>query len=184
MQASGAELPPIPPFIPRLTHDNNPTPLRGQGGGAKVNLMSPFDEEEQGQLLPISEQQHQMKSEETNELLELLMHNKEHLQFKTLTEKTDIVIWEASMALKCSKHTTYKQLTTCASNGQISFNPQMTVEQSEMLFILISDALGTVASKVIINPLNLHGIHLLAQVHSVYANIDPSIGNQQVLMVE
>jgi hypothetical protein len=106
------------------------------------------------------------------------------MKFQTLMKETDITRWIATQALKCNKHSKYKSLTVCNSAGTVQFKSQLTNDESENLYLLLTNSLGKMADKIITNPLLPDGLTLLAQIKSVYPNFskDTSVSNQELLL--
>lgn len=107
------------------------------------------------------------------------------LQIQTLTKETDIVNWVAILALTYHKHPKYHhELTEYNAQGQVDFKSSLAPDQSSNLYILINNALGKMASHLIIDSRVPDGLLLLAQVQSLYSAKDTSLGNKMTLLAE
>ena len=106
------------------------------------------------------------------------------LVFHPLKQSTDFIAWRTMMALKCSKNTKYANLARINDEGQYEFNPDITIEESSTLFMLIYDALGPMSDKIIVDVTNPNGHSLLDQLEEYYVDIDTSVVNRQILLQE
>ena len=120
------------------------------------------------------------------EMMKLLLQHKEpaKIHFTPLSEHTDMQNWTYKSALECSKLHKYKDLTTRNDRNQVCFKNDLTIEQSETLYLLIHKSIGKMNKKLILDTENPNGLLLLAQVHSIYMKTDTSVGNQDTLLAE
>ena len=123
---------------------------------------------------------------EIGKVLESLIQTKEPMKFQTLMKDTDVTGWIATQALRCNKHLKYQSLTIRNASGVVQFKDNLTNDESENLYLLLTNSLGKMADKIITNPLAPDGLTLLAQIKSVYPNSskDTSVSNQELLLNE
>jgi hypothetical protein len=118
----------------------------------------------------------------TATLAKLIMASKEpKLYFQSYKPTIDYDNWKSLCILKTYKYSVHSSLTVKDSAGVLSFDPNMTAEQSSTLFMLTMEALGVHSDKLNIDMTKADGLELWALLDRYNLDIDTDVTNQESL---